>query len=65
MLSIHAYMYIAIRLIPEKDGQQMSGVEVRSCCLVPEDLDLNPLLILAAFHIEEALKVPKHQFLCP
>lgn len=65
MLSIHAYMYIAIRLIPEKDCQQMNVVEVRSCSLVPKDLDLNPLLILPVFNFEEALKVSKHQFLCP
>lgn len=56
MLSIHAYMYIALRLIPGKECPQMNDVEGRACCLVPKDLDLNPSLILLVFHLNKPLK---------
>ena len=52
MLSIHAYLYITIRLIPEKECQQMNDVKVRACRLELKDLDLSPFLILLIFHCD-------------
>lgn len=52
-----AYMYIAIGFIPEKEGQQMNDVEIRSGYLVPKGLEMNPSLILLIFQFEQAFKV--------